>query len=120
MEIWKDVKGFEGRYKISSKGRVLSVHRCSRPGLCYIESTMTLQNNGRGYLQIKLRKPGVYQRYFIHRLVALHFLKEVEGKEFVNHKDKNRGNNQVSNLEWCTHQENCDHRDGKINNDEPF
>ena len=121
MEIWREIKGFEGRYKISNRGRVLSVHRCVKPGLCYIEKNMSLQENKRGYLQIKLRKPQVYQRYFIHRLVALHFLEQIEGKDFVNHKDKNRKNNQLSNLEWCTHQENCDHRDGKpINNDEPF
>lgn len=120
MEMWRDVKGFEGRYRVSNKGRVLSVHRCAKPGLCYIEKTMTIQSNKKGYREIKLRKPGVYQRYFVHRLVALAFIEVVDGKDFVNHKDKDRKNNHVSNLEWCTHQENCDHRDGKINNNEPF
>ena len=83
---------------------------------------MRIQDNGRGYLQIKLRKPGVYKRFFVHRLVAIHFLDEDESREFVNHMDKNRGNNHVSNLEWCTHQENCAHRDAERQaiNDEPF
>ncbi len=80
---------------------------------------MTLQENKKGYLQIKLRKPGVYKRFFVHRLVAEHFVHRANSEqEFVNHKDKNRKNNQVSNLEWCTHKENCAHRDAM--NDEPF
>lgn len=81
---------------------------------------MRLQENKKGYSEIKLRKPGVYQRFFVHRLVAMHFITEIEGKDFVNHKDKDRKNNDVTNLEWCTHQENCDHRDGRVNSDEPF
>ena len=62
-----------------------------------------------GYLQVTLSKPGKTRPFRIHRLVALHYLEPVEGKTFVNHKDGNKKNNKISNLEWCNNSENMLH-----------
>lgn len=122
LEIWRPVEGFEGRYEVSNHGRVKSLARCNETltHICWGEKILTIQSNKNGYKVIKLRKPGIHQKFLIHRLVAIAFLDKIEDKEYVNHKDKNRANNRLDNLEYMTHQENCDHRDGKCNNDEPF
>lgn len=62
-----------------------------------------------GYLQVALSKEGKLYHYRVHRLVALHFLEPVEGKTFVNHKDGNKKNNSLGNLEWCNNSENMKH-----------
>ena len=122
MEVWKAVDGFEGRYEISNYGRVKSLAR-GHPTIShfkYEERVMIIQQNNNSYRCIKLRKPGVHQKFLIHRLVALAFLEWYDdGKDYVNHKDKDRGNNHVDNLEFMTHQENMDHRDN-YDPDEPF
>ncbi len=121
IEIFVPVKNFENCYEISNHGRVRSLARCTASnGRCWPAKEMKLHVHTNKYQVVWLRKPGIHQKFYVHRLVAHHFIPFVEGKEFVNHKDKNRLNNHVSNLEFMTHQENCDHRDGKINNDEPF
>ena len=63
---------------------------------------MTLRVHTNGYVVVWLRKPGTHKKYFVHRIVAEHFLEIVDGKDFVNHLDKDRTNNVHSNLEWCT------------------
>jgi hypothetical protein len=121
-ETWRPVEGFEDRYEVSNTGRIRSLARCNDTlkHLCWPEAEMKIQTLNNGYQYIKLRKPGIHKKFLIHRLVAFHFLpNEDDGRDYVNHKDKNRKNNHVSNLEFMTHQENCDHRDGK-NCDEPF
>ena len=64
---------------------------------------------GSGYLRVNLRKNGKYKTCLIHRLVALCFIPNPEGKPQVNHRDGHKFNNHVSNLEWCTHAENVQH-----------
>lgn len=122
-EIWKDVAGYEGRYQVSNLGNIKSIERkvCIDEFKCRLmpERVMKL-HEWHGYQVIWLRMPGSHKKFYVHRLVAFAFLEQPEGKEYVNHKNKNRCHNSTDNLEWCTHQENCDHRDGKINNDEPF
>jgi hypothetical protein len=83
---------------------------------------MKLHVHTNKYQVVWLRRPGVHKKFYVHRLVAVAFLDPVDGKDYVNHKDKDRLNNHIDNLEYMTHQENCDHRDGKCppNNDEPF
>lgn len=62
-----------------------------------------------GYARVTVSKDNVQQRFSLHRLVAHHFIQPVEGKELVNHKDGNKLNNNVANLEWCTYSENFIH-----------
>lgn len=123
IEQWLPVKGFEERYEVSNHGKIRTLHKCNpHNGYCWPAKEMTLIVHTNKYQVVWLRKPGKHQKFFVHVLVAMHFLTPIEGKDFVNHKDKDRLHNHVRNLEYMTHQENCDHRDGKtpINNDEPF
>jgi hypothetical protein len=97
-ENWKDVEGYEGLYQVSTLGRV------SRQGV--IRKT---QANNVGYNTIDLYKNNKRKTMLIHRLMALAFLPKIPGKNNVNHKNGVRGDNTLSNLEWCTQQENIKH-----------
>lgn len=100
-EIWKDVKGYEGRYQVSNHGRVKSF---LRGGLI-----LSLQTKN-GYSNVNLfdnnRKMTTKT---VHRLVAIAFIPNPDNKPQVNHIDYNRKNNYISNLEWNTVQENSLH-----------
>lgn len=99
--MWKSIKGFEHLYLISDNGKVFSV-RQNR------EIRFNIIN---GYPKINLSNKGKRKAFFIHRLVAEHFLEPVVGKKYVNHIDGNKKNNNVKNLEWCTLSENIQHAD---------
>lgn len=114
-ELWHDIgiyKGvdFTGIYEISSKGRLKSCARWIRDasGREYFheESIMIGYDNGYGYLARVLRKEGKQVTVKFHRLVAEFFLVNPNGYKYVNHKDENKHNNDVNNLEWCTFQYN--------------
>ena len=92
QEIWMDVKGYEGKYKVSNQGRVYSVRS---------HKYLSMSNNGRGYLSVQLWRDNQGKREYIHRLVARHFIPNPLGLPQVNHKDENKENNCVDNLEWC-------------------
>lgn len=106
----KDIVGFEDKYRIFSDGRIYSLPRFDKMGRSFggIWLKFTLDKNG--YRRVGLiseqRKSNVYR---VARLVALHFLIQPEGKFFVNHKDGNKENDDVSNLEWVTSKENTIH-----------
>ena len=104
-EIWKDIKGYEGKYQISNKGNIRSLNY-RRTG-----KTKILQpgKDKDGYLLIGLRKDGKKKTYKIHRLVAEAFLENPNKKPQINHIDGNKQNNYISNLEWCTNKENMAH-----------
>lgn len=115
-EIWKDVKGYEGYYKVSNLGNVKAIERqiVNINGVKQLRKghDMSKYCNGDGYLTVKLTKNNKDKRYFIHRLVAEAFIsdKPVGCERYeINHKDCNRKNNNVENLEWCTHTENVRH-----------
>ena len=92
-EIWKDIKGYDG-YQVSNLGRVWSVRSQS-----YLKGGI----NHRGYCSVQMRaNNGKYKREYIHRLVALTFIPNPIGYPQVNHKDENKLNNTVENLEWCS------------------
>lgn len=97
MEIWKDVKGYEGLYSVSNKGRVKS-HIKNR--------ILSPQDNGVGYFKVILVGG---KRAYIHRLVADAFLPNPHNRTEVNHKDSNPSNNSVENLEWVSSSENSKH-----------
>ena len=105
MEIWKDIQGYEGIYQVSSHGRVKSLNY-NKTGL---EGILNPNNNGKGYLQVYLTKNKKSKKVLIHRLVAQAFLYKPIDKNYVNHKDGNKSNNNVNNLEWCTRSENQQH-----------
>ena len=113
-EQWKDIVGYEGLYQISNLGRVRSCDRyISQDGRWgkykrfYQAKILTPTDNGNGYLIISFKKEGKRRNYYIHRLVASHFIAMLDNTSLVvNHKDYDRKNNQVSNLEWITQAEN--------------
>ena len=98
MEEWKDIKGYEGKYQISNKGRVKSLNY-KRTGK---EKILKLSSDINGYKKITLCKNSKQKTYLIHKLVAEAFLPNPDNLPVVNHKDENKLNNNVENLEWCT------------------
>lgn len=114
-EIWKPISGFEGRYEISNIGRIKSLPKYKNNPLTggkslFKQSILSLNVGGKGYNRSVLSNDeGKRFTWQVHRLVALAFLKPVEGKLFVNHKNGIKNDNQVENLEWCNLQENRNH-----------
>ena len=107
---WRDVVGNEGRYQVSSTGRVKSLKRKDCLGRTIRERMLKPCDNGRGYLYISLSDgTGEHKRHYIHRLVGEAFVPNPLEKEDVNHKDENPSNNHASNLEWLTHKENLNY-----------
>ena len=92
-EIWKDIIGYEGLYRISDQGRIFSVKSGK------IRETFVSNS---GYKMIHLYKNGTDRHFTVHRLVANAFLPNHENKPILNHKDEDKHNNCVNNLEWCT------------------
>ena len=97
-EIWKDIEGFEGLYQVSNLGRVKSLNY-KRTGK---EKIMKGVDDGRGYLILSLYREGKGKTCKIHKLVAQAFLENPNSLPEVNHKDEDKTNNKVENLEWCT------------------
>jgi hypothetical protein len=109
-EIWKDIKGYEGIYQISSFGRVKSLNRIDEAGYNRKEKLLTPATNGRDkYLYVGLSFNKVRKTLKIHRLVAQAFIPNLENKPEVNHIDSNKQNNNFVNLEWTTSRENVTH-----------
>ena len=94
-EVWKEIPGTDGRYFVSTGGKVLSLCRKARILQPY------LPNN---YLCVKI----LGKQRKLHRIVAEVFIDNPENKKFVHHKDGNRLNNAVSNLQWVNHQEHME------------
>ena len=109
MEIWKDIPGFEGLYQASNEGRIRSL---TRQVYNYIKPGRILKSNikNSGYLYLSISNGNnKFKHANVHRLVALAFIPNPDSKPQVNHKDGNRLNNNVDNLEWCTAKENINH-----------
>ena len=99
-EIFAFLKGYENRYMVSTKGRVLK--NTKKRGWIEIKGWI---ENTRGYRRIEIdNKP-----FMVHRLVAETFIPNPCNKETVNHKDENKLNNCVENLEWLTNAENINY-----------
>ena len=113
MEIWKDIKGYEGLYQVSNLGRVKSLPKSWTAGYGGINT-----HNGKilkgtlsstRYNQVELYKNKSNKKYTIHRLVAMEFIPNLENKPFINHKNGIKTDNYIENLEWCTNSENQIH-----------
>lgn len=101
-EQWRDIEGYDGIYKVSSLGRVLSTGhpRDTRGRKNFLMAQM---KNSMGYYRVLLCAPnGEKRARFVHRLVAETFIPRPQGCDVVNHKDFNPTNNTVENLEWTT------------------
>lgn len=96
-EIWKPIEEYEG-YEVSSYGRVRSKRKILKPQL-----------TEKGYLRHTIQN----KSNKVHRLVAQAFLPNPNNYPEVNHKDENKQNNRVDNLEWCSHSQNLLHSRGK-------
>lgn len=112
-EIWKDVVGFEGRYKVSSLGRIKSLKReihCS-DGRVFTRKEMFFNNINTvsGYYTFSFHKEGRLYTRKLHRIIAEAFIPNPENKPYINHKNCVRTDNRIENLEWCTHKENMQH-----------
>ena len=106
QEQWKDIRGHEGLYQVSSLGRIKS---CSK--VLYYSNGKTihrkemirvLSNSGSGYLTVTLSKNNKSRTYNVHSLVATAFLENPENLPYINHKDEDKTNNIIDNLEWCS------------------
>ena len=113
MEIWKDIKGFEGYYQVSNMGRIKSLERWvirNKKGRLHVKARIIKGCiETRGYSAVTLTNNGKRTYARIHRLVADAFLNNPFNKPEVNHIDGNKQNNKVSNLEYCTRIENEQH-----------
>ena len=112
IEIWKDVKGFEGFYKVSNLGRVKGLERVSSDKR-FLPERILATSLYNGYFMAKLCVNGKSKRMLVHRLVATAFIPNPHNFPHINHIDENKTNNIVDNLEWCTPRYNSNYGTGK-------
>jgi len=114
-EIWKDIKEYEGLYRVSNLGNVKSwhTHKTGKKGKC-----LSPKLTPSGYYKVNLYKDHIQKTFSIHQLVANEFIPNKENKKGVNHIDGNKLNNRLNNLEWATDLENMTHaiKNGLVNN----
>ena len=105
IRYWKDIKGYESKYKISNYGDVVSLPRFKNNHSKLQEVPMKkiskYTNKRNGYVYVYLCNDGKYKNIRLHRLVAETFIDNPNNYNQVNHKDGNKQNNRVDNLEWC-------------------
>lgn len=95
-EIWKNIDGFEDKYKISNLGNIYSIKRAK---------ILKQYKNAYGYFSTVLSNKKT-KSVIVHRLVAIAFIPNPENKPCINHKNGVKTDNRIENLEWCTHKEN--------------
>lgn len=96
-EIWKDIEEYEGLYQVNSLGQIKNVRHN------HILKGHKMKN---GYITVMLSKNKKHKRKYVHRIVAETFLDNTDNYKIVNHKDFNRTNNNLNNLEWCSQKYN--------------
>lgn len=113
FEVWKDIPGYEGAYQVSNTGFVRSLprnfvntrgERRSLPG-----KILDYRKARHGYAMASLYRQMKFKNFKVHRLVAAAFLENPDDKPEVNHKNLNKSDNRVENLEWVTPKENIQH-----------
>lgn len=113
MEQWKDIRGYEGKYQVSNLGRVRSLDRTITRAASRVRGPHNVKLKGKilhpcvnrnGYLVVYLGAKTTIKS--VHRLVLEAFSTKVDGKPFVNHINGDKTDNKITNLEWCTNQEN--------------
>ena len=113
MEVWKDIEGYEGLYQASTYGRIRSLDRRDCRGNRIKGTIIKPRSINSGYFIVHIRdRNGKRKGALVHRLVALTFIEQHEGKTQVDHIDENKKNNAVENLRWATPKENTNHGTG--------
>lgn len=107
MEEWKQINDYPN-YSISSLGQVRRNDKIRKLSL------------GRGYLRIGLYKNGIKKHYFIHRLVGIHFLPNWNNLKDIDHKNRDKLDNRVFNLRWCSRSDNCINKPKRQNTSSKF
>lgn len=110
-EIWRNVKGYEGIYRVSDQGRIFRIGQLlpRKNGVLawHPGGFLKPRMNSCGYLRVQLCRRGKPELKLVHRLVAEAFLGESNGLPQVNHKNENKQDNRAENLEWCDVSYNC-------------
>ena len=100
-EVWKDVVGYEGLYKVSNKGNIHSLERLNSRGRKCGGRMLKPRHHAGGYLRVSLYENGIKKDELVHRLVLEAFVENPNNLPEVNHRDEVKDNNELSNLEWC-------------------
>ena len=109
IETYKDIKNYEGKYQVSNLGQIMSLNYRNTGK----HKLMSPVEDKDGYFRVCLYKDEKRKSFHIHRLVAEHFLPNPDNLPQVNHRDENKQNNSVDNLEWCSNEYNVNY--GKRN-----
>ena len=114
IEVWKDIKGYEGLYQVSNIGRVKSLKRTFIDKIGrrqHIKERILKSETDRyGYLRVLLcASSGKRKHFAVHRLVCEAFHENSQNKPEVNHINEDKSDNRACNLEWVTKKENCNH-----------
>lgn len=111
-EIWAWIDGYEGQYMVSTFGRVISIERIRgnhSKKQNVRKKIKKLSDNGHGYKFVNLWKDNKEEKKYIHRLVAMAFIPNPENLPQINHKDEDKSNNRIDNLEWCNQKYNINY-----------
>ena len=128
-DIWKDVSGYEGLYQVSCSGLIRSIDKiingCNYKPRRIIGKILTPYISLNGYLTITLSKNNVLKNHRLHRIIAKAFLSNPQNLPEINHKNENKRDNNITNLEWCTKLYNIRYGNGiskrsKLNTNQVF
>lgn len=108
-EIWKDIPGFEGLYQVSNLGRVKRLPLGKQWPYRRTHNNIRKQHIKNGYYQVNLSKENKVKWICVHRLVALAFIPNPNNLPCINHRDENKLNNNIENLEWCSYAYNANY-----------
>lgn len=114
-EIWMPVQYNPLGYEISSLGRIKAIAKWNAKNQYLNAKILKQHDRGGGYLNVLFWNNKKTKRFSIHRLVAIHFIPNMENKKEVNHKNGNPSDNKIENLEWCTPSENILHSYRELN-----
>ena len=107
IEIWKPVPGYEGKYEVSSQGRVKSIARFNSRGYRLGERMLSPIDAGDGHLKVSLYSQAIPTRYYIHSLVLRAFIGEPKDGQVACHNNGVPGDNRIENLRWGTYSDNA-------------
>lgn len=109
IRVWKDIEGYEGHYQVSNYGEVRSLDRTTTHGHMWKSRIRKPAQHSAGYLIISLWKGNKEKIFYVHRLVGQAFIPCYQRGSIINHKDGNRKNNCIDNLEWVSYKDNSNH-----------
>lgn len=98
---WKNIIGFEKQYSISKSGIIVNKDT--------LEIKSHVKDSNTGYFKVQLWKSGKMKCFFVHRLIAIHFIDNPNNYRCVNHKNGIKTDNRIENLEWCSDKQNIRH-----------